>query len=128
MTLLATITPSASHNSNLSLNLPPSWLRSHPPLEDHVHFVVQLPSSEPIVIILTTTTTSHRRPYTLVCCLRQPCSISDIRTFQHQRQSFEGGDKAKPSFYWFPSLQPTALEGWFAFMGPVLPDSILPAT
>jgi hypothetical protein len=26
MTLLATITPSASHNPNLSLNLPPSWL------------------------------------------------------------------------------------------------------
>ena len=38
--------------------------QSHPLLENHVHFLVQLPSSEPIAIIchtLTTATTSHRR-------------------------------------------------------------------
>ena len=45
--------------------------QSHPPLEDHVHFLVQLPSSEPIVIIFyafTTTTTSHRRHQILAGC------------------------------------------------------------
>ena len=45
--------------------------RSHPPLEGHVHFLVQLPSSEPIVIIFyafTTTTTSHRLFQILAGC------------------------------------------------------------
>ena len=43
--------------------------RSHPPLEDHVHFLVQLPFSEPIVIIFYAfTTTSHRRLQILAGC------------------------------------------------------------
>ena len=45
--------------------------QSHPPPKNHVHFLVQLPFSEPRVIIchtLTTTATSHRRIYILAGC------------------------------------------------------------